>query len=185
MKQIVRLTVNGLDRELAVETHHTLLEVLRRDFDLFGAREGCDIGMCGACTVLLDGKPVSTCLLLAALAEDKDILTIEGLAENGALHPIQQAYVDHTAFQCSYCTPGFILATKALLDEQADPSEEEARGYLAGNLCRCGSYVKILDAVMDAKRRRTPGAPGDQPSGDGWKPGEGGDAATLGRIGGG
>jgi carbon-monoxide dehydrogenase small subunit/isoquinoline 1-oxidoreductase alpha subunit/xanthine dehydrogenase YagT iron-sulfur-binding subunit len=110
--------------------------------------------MCGACTVLLDGKPVSGCLLLAPLAEGKEILTIEGLeGPGGELHPIQQAYVDHTAFQCSYCTPGFILTTKALLEENPRASREEALEYLAGNLCRCGSYVKIMDAVMDARDR--------------------------------
>jgi aerobic-type carbon monoxide dehydrogenase small subunit (CoxS/CutS family) len=153
MKQIIHLEVNGFERELAVETHHTLLEVLRRDFDLFGAREGCGIGMCGSCTVLLDDKPVSSCLVLAALAEGKRILTIEGLAQNGQLHPIQQAYIDHTAFQCSYCTPGFILTTRALLDENPAPTADEVREYLSGNLCRCGSYVKILEAVLDAAGR--------------------------------
>jgi carbon-monoxide dehydrogenase small subunit len=153
VKQIVQLKVNGLAHEVAVEPHHTLLEVLRRDFKLFGAREGCGIGMCGACTVLVEGKPVSSCLMLAALAQDHDILTIEGLAENGELHPVQQAFVDYNAFQCSYCTPGFILTTKALLEEQPNPSGEEVRAYLAGNLCRCGSYVKIEQAVLAAARR--------------------------------
>jgi aerobic-type carbon monoxide dehydrogenase small subunit (CoxS/CutS family) len=110
--------------------------------------------MCGACTVLLGGRPVSGCLVLAPMADGADILTIEGMeAPDGTLHPIQQAYVDHTAFQCSYCTPGFILATKALLEDIPDPTRDDAKSYLAGNLCRCGSYVKILDAVMDAKDR--------------------------------
>src|SRR6184192_4200068 len=110
MKQIVNLRINGAEHETAVHTHHTLLEVLRAEFKLFGAREGCGVGMCGACTVLADGKPVSSCLLLAALAEGKDILTIEGLeGADGGLHLIQQVYMEHTAFQCSYCTPGFIL----------------------------------------------------------------------------
>jgi aerobic-type carbon monoxide dehydrogenase small subunit (CoxS/CutS family) len=153
VKQIVTLKVNGFGQEVAVRPHHTLLEVLRRDFKLFGAREGCGIGMCGACTVLVDGKPISSCLMLAALAEDKEILTIEGLSENGQLHPIQQAFIDHTAFQCSYCTPGFILTTKALLEDHPSPTADEVRSYLAGNLCRCGSYVKILDAVLDAAGR--------------------------------
>ena len=112
------------------------------------------MGMCGACTVLADGKPISACLMLAPLAEGKELLTVEGMAENdGTLSTIQQAFVDHTAFQCSYCTPGFLLSVKSLLAENPDPSEEEARSYLAGNLCRCGTYVKILDAVMDAKAR--------------------------------
>jgi aerobic-type carbon monoxide dehydrogenase small subunit (CoxS/CutS family) len=153
VKQIVELKVNGLAQEVAVEPHHTLLEVLRRDFKLFGAREGCGIGMCGACTVLVEGKPISSCLALAALAQGQEILTIEGLAENGELHPIQQAFVDYNGFQCSYCTPGFILTAKALLEENAAPSADEVRAYLAGNLCRCGSYVKIEEAVLAAAAR--------------------------------
>ena len=153
MKQIVKLKVNGVEQEATVHTHHTLLEALRGEFKLFGAREGCGIGMCGACTVLLDGKPVSSCLMLAALAEGKEILTIEGLAADGKLHPIQEAFIEHNAFQCSYCTPGFILTTKSLLEENPDPTIEEIRAHLSGNLCRCGSYIKIQDAVLDAARR--------------------------------
>lgn len=153
MKQIVRLKVNGFEQEVAVAPHHTLLDVLRSEFKLFSVREGCGIGMCGACTVLIDGKPISTCLLLAPLAAGKDIVTVEALAQDGQLHPIQQAFVDHTAFQCSYCTPGFILTTKALLEENSAPTVEEIKDYLAGNLCRCGSYVKIVDAVLDAAER--------------------------------
>ncbi|HYH91775.1 MAG TPA: (2Fe-2S)-binding protein [Candidatus Saccharimonadales bacterium] len=158
-KSTLTLHVNGRDHTVRARTHHTLLEVLRGELGLTGPREGCGVGMCGACTVLLDGAPVSGCLLLAGLAEGRDIVTVEGLeGADGSLHPIQQAYVDHTAFQCSYCTPGFLLATKALLEEQPDPTRDEAKHYLAGNLCRCGSYVKILDAVMDAKGRVGPGA---------------------------
>lgn len=153
MKRVVELHINGMREEVLVETHHTLLEVLRRELKLFGTREACGIGMCGSCTVLMDGKPVSSCLLLAVLAEGRELLTIEGLSQEGDLHPIQQAFIDHSAFQCSYCTPGFILAVKSLLEEVADPTEEEVREYLAGNLCRCGSYVKIQDAVLDAARR--------------------------------
>ncbi len=153
MKRIVALKVNGFEREVMVAPHHTLLDVLRREFKLFSVREGCGIGMCGACTVLVDGKPLSSCLLLAPLVAGKEITTVEALAENGRLHPIQQAFVDHTAFQCSYCTPGFILTTKALLEENPAPTPEQVREYLAGNLCRCGSYVKIMDAVLDAARR--------------------------------
>jgi aerobic-type carbon monoxide dehydrogenase small subunit (CoxS/CutS family) len=153
MRQIVKLKVNGLEREVAVEVVQTLLEVIREEFKLFGAREGCGIGMCGACTVLADGKPISSCLMLAALAEGKDLLTIEGLADGATLHPIQQAFIDENAFQCSYCTPGFILTTKTLLEENPAPSAEEVRAYLAGNLCRCGSYVKIQVAVLNAAAR--------------------------------
>lgn len=152
-KRLVRLHVNGLQQDVAVATHHTLLDVLRRDFKLFSVREGCGIGMCGACTVLVNGKPMSSCLMLAALAAGKEIVTVESLDQAGELHPIQQAFVDHTAFQCSYCTPGFILTTQALLQDNPTPSEREIREYLAGNLCRCGSYVKILDAVLDAAAR--------------------------------
>jgi carbon-monoxide dehydrogenase small subunit len=153
-KITISLRVNGRDEVVKARPHHTLLEVLRNELGLTGPREGCGVGMCGACTVLVDGRPVSGCLLPAALAEGYELVTIEGLeSPDGELHPIQQAFVDHTGFQCSYCTPGFILTSKALLDENPDPSREEARHYLAGNLCRCGSYVKILDSVMDAKER--------------------------------
>jgi len=153
MKQIIRLKVNGAEQEATVRTHHTLLEVLRGAFKLFCSREGCGIGMCGACTVLLDGKPVSSCLVLAPLAEGKEIQTIEGLTADGKLHPIQEAFIDHNAFQCSYCTPGFILTTKSFLEENLNPTADEVRAHLAGNLCRCGSYVKILEAVLDAAGR--------------------------------
>jgi carbon-monoxide dehydrogenase small subunit/isoquinoline 1-oxidoreductase alpha subunit/xanthine dehydrogenase YagT iron-sulfur-binding subunit len=153
-KMTLTLRVNGRTHRVKARTHHTLLEVLRRELKLFGAREGCGVGMCGACTVLADGKPVSGCLMLAAMAEGKDLLTIEGLeGPDGELHVIQQTYIDHTAFQCSYCTPGFILTTKVLLEEKPNVTPDEAREYLSGNLCRCGSYVKILDAVMDARDR--------------------------------
>jgi carbon-monoxide dehydrogenase small subunit len=152
MKKLVTLKVNGWEQEVAVQTHHTLLDVLRKDFKLFSVREGCGIGMCGACTVLIDGKPISSCLLLAPLAAGKEITTVEALGQD-KLHPIQQAFVDYTAFQCSYCTPGFILTTKAFLEENPNPTPDEVREYLAGNLCRCGSYLKILEAVLDAARR--------------------------------
>jgi len=153
VKRLVRLNVNGFEQEVAVAPHHTLLDVLRREFKLFSVREGCGIGMCGACTVLLEGKPVSSCLLLGVLVADKPIVTVEALAQDGRLHPIQQAFVDHTAFQCSYCTPGFILTTKALLEDHPSPTPEQVKHYLAGNLCRCGSYLKIMDAVLDAADR--------------------------------
>jgi len=152
LKKLVTLNVNGYEQEVAVQTHHTLLDVLRKDFKLFSVREGCGIGMCGACTVLIDGKPISSCLLLAPLAAGKEIVTVEALGQE-KLHPIQQAFVEHTAFQCSYCTPGFILTTKAFLEENPSPAPDEVKEYLAGNLCRCGSYVKIMAAVLDAAKR--------------------------------
>lgn len=141
------LHVNGGSYEIAEGTR-TILQVLRDDLGLGGTKEGCGVGMCGACTVLMDGKPVSGCLILAAQVTGKEILTVEGLQENGQLHPVQQAFIDAGAFQCAYCTPGFILTTMALLNENSNPNEEEIREYLAGNLCRCGSYQNIVKAVM-------------------------------------
>jgi aerobic-type carbon monoxide dehydrogenase small subunit (CoxS/CutS family) len=143
----IDITVNGLDYHLEVNPGKTLLQLLRDDLELFGAREGCGIGMCGSCTVLLDGKPISSCLLLAHQAEGHDIITVEGLAQDGDLHPVQQAYLEHAAFQCAYCTPGFILSTVALLEEHPHPDEATIRRYLSGNLCRCGSYKNVLRAV--------------------------------------
>ncbi len=153
MKRELTLRVNGRELRLEAATHHTLLEVLRGELDLAGAREGCGVGMCGACTVLLDGRPVSSCLLLASEVRGRAIETVEGLAQDGRLHPIQEAFVEETAFQCSFCTPGMLLATKALLAENPDPTDAEVKDYLAGNLCRCGSYLKILAAVQNAARR--------------------------------
>jgi aerobic-type carbon monoxide dehydrogenase small subunit (CoxS/CutS family) len=149
----VSLTVNGRAEVVDTDGSETLLEALRRDLLLTSVREACGIGVCGSCTVLLDGKPVSSCLLLAALADGRSVETVESLSPDGALHPIQQAFVDHTAFQCSFCTPGFLLATKALLEENPRPSPDEVRHYLAGNLCRCGSYTQIEAAVLDAAER--------------------------------
>jgi len=146
------LNVNGSRHEVQ-EGMRTLLEVLRDDLGLVGTKEGCGIGMCGACTVLVDGKPVSGCLTLAAQVADKEIITVEGLAKDGKLHPIQQAFIDERAFQCAYCTPGFILSTMALLEENPNPSDDEIREYLAGNLCRCGSYQNIIKAVSAASRK--------------------------------
>ncbi len=153
MQRVITLHINGREHTATVHTHHTLVQVLRDQFRLYGPREGCGVGMCGACTVLLDGQPVSSCLILAPLAEGHEIVTIEGLAQDGQLDPIQQAYVDGHGFQCSFCTPGFILSTKALLREKPDATTDEIRDYLAGNLCRCGSYVKIMDSVKLAQAR--------------------------------
>ncbi|HEX9839530.1 MAG TPA: (2Fe-2S)-binding protein [Anaerolineales bacterium] len=148
----MNLNVNGKRYEVQAGTR-TLLEVLREDLGFVGSKEGCGVGMCGACTVLVDGKPISGCLMLAEQAANRKILTIEGLATNGQLHPVQQTFIDEGAFQCAYCTPGFILSTVALLKENADPSEEEIREYLSGNLCRCGSYRNIVKAVIASSKR--------------------------------
>jgi len=143
------LNVNGSKYEVQADTR-TLLDVLRDDLGLIGTKEGCGVGMCGACTVLVDGKPLSSCLVLAEQAAKKEILTIEGLGSADNLHPVQQAFLDEGAFQCAYCTPGFVLTTVALLSEKPSPNDEEIREYLAGNLCRCGSYQNIIQAVKVA-----------------------------------
>jgi aerobic-type carbon monoxide dehydrogenase small subunit (CoxS/CutS family) len=143
------LTVNGSKYEIQAETR-TLLNVLREDLGLMGTKEGCGVGMCGACTVLVDSKPLSSCLLLAEQVAGKEILTIEGLGRADHLHPVQKAFLEEGAFQCAYCTPGFVLTAVALLTENPSPSDEEIREYLSGNLCRCGSYQNILQAVKTA-----------------------------------
>lgn len=142
-----RIHVNGNLYNLDVPPQSSLLQVLRGELGLMGPREACGVGMCGSCTVLVDGKAMSSCLLLVPQVVGKQVVTVEGLAKNGKLHPVQQAFIDHHAFQCSFCTPGFILATIALLTEKPKPSEEEIREHLAGNLCRCGAYPEILAAV--------------------------------------
>lgn len=148
MKQLITLSVNGTSYEIAVETRRTLLEVLRTELGLTGTKEGCDVGECGSCTVLMEGKPILACLVLAMDARDKDILTIEGLTANGQLHPLQKAFVEHGAVQCGFCAPGMILSAKALLDRNPHPSEEEVKKAIAGNLCRCTGYNKIVEAIM-------------------------------------
>lgn len=153
MKRSVQLHVNGQAYNLEVEPHQTLLEVLRSELGLHGPRETCGIGVCGVCTVLIDYQPVSACLLLAVLADGRPILTVEGLAQDGRLDPVQEAFVEEMGLQCSYCTPGMILSTHALLRENPQPAEHEIREYLAGNLCRCGSYYKIIAAVKAAARK--------------------------------
>jgi len=150
LKRLIQLRVNGELHEVAVHPHWTLLEVLREELDLTGAKKGCDAGDCGGCTVILDGKPVVSCLTLAVEADGRDILTIEGLAQNGQLHPIQNAFVEHGAIQCGFCTPGMIMSAKALLDENPKPTEEEVKQAIAGNLCRCTGYAKIVEAILAA-----------------------------------
>ena len=144
------LNVNGNERDIEPGIR-TLLEVLRVDLHLPGSKEGCGIGVCGTCTVLVDGERMSSCLLLAVQARGKKVQTIEGLQRDGRLDPVQQSFIDHAAFQCAYCTPGFILSVAALLAENPAPSDDEIREYLSGNLCRCGSYQNILQAVLDLK----------------------------------
>ena len=153
MKQLMEFRVNGERYEVAVEPNRTLLEVLWEDLGLTGTKMGCNQGECGACTVLLDGIAVCACLTLAVEAKGKEILTIEGLASNGQLHPIQQAFMDHFAVQCGYCTPGMIMSAKALLDKTPDPTEDEVRRALQGNLCRCTGYVKVIEAILAAKEK--------------------------------
>lgn len=148
----LRLHINGKVCVVMVSPERTLLAVLRDDLGLVGAHEGCGIGMCGTCTVLLEGSPISSCLMLAAQAQGKAIITIEGLADGERLHPVQQAYIDEAGFQCAYCTSGFILSTVTLLAQHPDPDDATIREYLSGNLCRCGSYANILKAVRAAAR---------------------------------
>ena len=147
MKIAIRTQVNGREIEASVKPNQTLLEWLRDDLRLRGSREGCGVGVCGSCTVLVDGRPVSSCLMLATNAEGKEIQTIEGLAKRDELDQVQQAFLDQQAFQCGYCTSGMIMATKALLNSNPTPSEEEVRDYLSGNICRCGTYQEVMAAI--------------------------------------
>jgi len=149
-KMQVQTTVNGEPMEFLCAGQQTLLSALRDELGLTGTKEGCSTGDCGACSVILDGELVPACLVLAGEARDREVTTIEGVAREGGLHPIQQKFLEHAALQCGICTPGFIVATQALLERNPDPTEEEARYYLAGNLCRCTGYDKIIRAVLDA-----------------------------------
>jgi aerobic-type carbon monoxide dehydrogenase small subunit (CoxS/CutS family) len=156
MKARLTLTVNGETCELLVPVHKTLLEVLREDLDLTGTKHGCELGECGTCTVLVDGEPVLSCLLLPVEVEGRAITTVEGLAVGGGLHPLQQAFAELGAAQCGYCTPGILLTAKALLDDTPAPARQDIKEALAGNLCRCTGYTKILDAVELAALRMGP-----------------------------
>ena len=149
-KEIVTFNVNGMSHEVILEPQKTLLEVLRDQLDLTGTKFGCGTGECGGCTVLINGNPALSCLTLAITAKDKQITTIEGLRAGDGLHPLQKFFIDYGAVQCGFCTPGMILTAKALLDENPDPTVEEVKKGLAGNLCRCTGYVKIIQAVMAA-----------------------------------
>jgi aerobic carbon-monoxide dehydrogenase small subunit len=153
----INFTLNGRAVSAEVKPHHNLIEVLQGQFALTGARESCGQGLCGCCTVLLDGKPVSGCLTLAVFVEGAEITTIENLGGPGDLDPVQQAFIEAGAFQCGYCTPGFILMTKTLLARQPQPSDDEIKDYLSGNLCRCAAYPEIVNAVKLAARKNKTG----------------------------
>jgi len=153
MKQQLEFTVNGEQTVVFVEPWRTLLEVLRDELRLKGVKSGCSSGMCGACTVLIDGRAVKSCLVLALQAEGRNILTVEGLASGSTLHPLQQSFIDHFAVQCGYCIPGMMLSAKSLLDENPNPTEEEVREGLRGNLCRCTGYKKIVEAVLACSKK--------------------------------
>jgi carbon-monoxide dehydrogenase small subunit len=153
VKRIVRLCVNEEEVELAIEPSALLLDVLREQMGLTGARRGCESSYCGACTVLLDGRTAHACTLLAALVAGRKITTVEGLARGGVLDPLQQAFIERNGFQCGYCTPGMILAARALLLENSDPSEAEVRRALDGNLCRCTGYQKIVESIMEGAKQ--------------------------------
>jgi carbon-monoxide dehydrogenase small subunit len=153
MKREITLTVNKEMCRLSVEPHRRLLDLLRNDLSLTGAKEGCGEGDCGACTVIMDGKAVPSCLVLAVEADGSNITTIEGLADGGKLHPLQEAFVTHGAVQCGFCTPGMILSAKAYLETSRSPSREEVKKAMVGNLCRCTGYVKIIDAILSASRK--------------------------------
>ena len=148
MKQRIQFTINGEQVEVEAEPRETLLQVIRDKLSLTGSKEACGLGECGACTVLMNGTPVYSCLILAVEAEGKDILTVEGLAEGEKLHPLQEAFRDYGAVQCGFCTPGMLLTAKALLEENPRPTEEEVRTAIAGNICRCTGYVKIVEAIL-------------------------------------
>ena len=156
MNRRIHLTVNGEARDVEVPTYRTLLDCLRYDLGLTGSKEGCGVGVCGACTVLLDGKIISSCIALAVFADGHDVTTVEGLAEDERLHPVQQAFMDAGGFQCGICTPGQVVAAKALLDANPHPTEAEIKDWMLGNLCRCTGYYKIVESIETAAARSRP-----------------------------
>ena len=149
----VSFTLNGKLQELEIEPNDFLLDVIRERLGLTGAKRSCDVQVCGACTLLVDGKPVSGCTTLAFEVDGRSVLTIEGLANNGQLHPLQEAFIEHGGFQCGFCTPGMILAAKALLDENPSPTEDELKHYMHGNICRCTGYKKIIESILVAAKK--------------------------------
>ena len=157
MNQRIQLKVNGADHELEVPARRLLVDLLRYDIGLTGTKEGCSVGVCGACTVLIDGQMVASCIMLAVAADGTEITTIEGLAEDGRLHPVQQAFIDHGGFQCGICTPGQVIAAKSLLDENPNPTEDEIKEWMMGNLCRCTGYYGILNSIAAAAKEMSGG----------------------------
>ena len=153
MNQKVRLKVNGKDHELDVPARRLLVDCIRYDIGLTGTKESCSVGVCGACAVLVDGEMYASCITLAAAVDGSEITTIEGIAENGNLHPIQQAFIDHGGFQCGICTPGQVIAAKSLLEENPKPTEDEIKEYMMGNLCRCTGYYGILNSIAAAAEK--------------------------------
>ena len=149
MKQKICFKINGEDKEIEVKSSTTLLKMLREELDLIGAKEGCGAGECGACTVMVDNKPVNSCLMLAVEADGKEIITIEGLSDGVNLDPLQESFIAHNALQCGYCTPGMVISARALLNRNNNPSEEDIKEALAGNLCRCTGYQRVINAVLD------------------------------------
>jgi aerobic carbon-monoxide dehydrogenase small subunit len=153
MTHTIRMRVNGKDYTTDVPSQRLLMDCLRYDLGLTGTKEGCSVGVCGACTVLMDGVMVSSCLTLAVLADGKEITTVEGLAQDGKLHPVQQAFIDYGGFQCGICTPGMVVAAKALLDQNQNPSDDDIKDWMMGNLCRCTGYYKIIESIRGAATR--------------------------------
>ncbi len=166
-RELMTFHVNGETRQVAASPTHTLLEVLREELDLTGTKHGCELGHCGACTVLVDGEPILSCLMLAVEAQDTAITTVEGLASGNTLHPLQQAFAERGAAQCGYCTPGFLVSGAALLARETSPSRDDIKAALAGNLCRCTGYTKIIEAVELAAERMRPHPPAPSPIGEG------------------
>jgi carbon-monoxide dehydrogenase small subunit len=152
MEQTIHVTINGTDHTAQVPTHRLLVDFLRYDLGLTGTKEGCSVGVCGACTVLMDGKMISTCITPAVFADGHDILTVEGLAKDGELHPVQKSFIKYGGFQCGICTPGQVVAAKALLDENPKPKVEEIKDWMMGNLCRCTGYYKIIESIQKAHK---------------------------------
>jgi carbon-monoxide dehydrogenase small subunit len=153
MTHTIRMRVNGKDYTADVPSQRLLIDCLRYDLGLTGTKEGCSVGVCGACTVVMDGVLVSSCLTLAVLADGKEIITVEGLAQDGKLHPVQQAFIDYGGFQCGICTPGMVVAAKALLDQNQNPSDDDIKDWMMGNLCRCTGYYKIIESIRGAATR--------------------------------